>query len=231
MKPNPHVTVGNAVFGNDLPLALIAGPCQLESRDHAFEIAGRLKEMTSALGVGFVYKTSFDKANRTSLAGKRGMGLEAALAIFADLHRELGVPILTDVHEREQCAVVAEVVDVLQIPAFLCRQTDLLVAAARTGKVVKIKKGQFLAPWDVVNIAEKVAHFGNDRLLITERGTRVLMRGKKPRMSALRSVGSTTNWPPPLSSSKSSSPSSQGRLASSSPRSSWPTGSWTPRPS
>ncbi len=170
MKPNPHVTIGNAVFGNDLPLALIAGPCQLESRDHAFDIAGRLKEMTSALGVGFVYKTSFDKANRTSLAGKRGMGLEAALAIFADLRRELAVPILTDVHEREQCAVVAEVVDVLQIPAFLSRQTDLLVAAAETGKPVNVKKGQFLAPWDMKNVVRKLIDSGNADVLLTERG-------------------------------------------------------------
>ncbi len=170
MNPNPHVSIGNAVFGNDLPLALIAGPCQLESRDHAFEIAGRLKEMTSALGVGFVYKTSFDKANRTSLAGKRGMGLEAALAIFVDLRRELGVPILTDVHERDQCAVVAEVVDVLQIPAFLSRQTDLLVAAAETGRPVNVKKGQFLAPWDMKNVVRKLIDSGNPNVLLTERG-------------------------------------------------------------
>ena len=170
MNPNPHVKIGNAVFGNDLPLALIAGPCQLESRDHAFDIAGRLKEMTSALGVGFVYKTSFDKANRTSLAGRRGMGLEAALPIFADLRRELGVPILTDVHERAQCAVVAEAVDVLQIPAFLSRQTDLLVAAAETGKPVNIKKGQFLAPWDMKNVVRKLIDSGNPDILLTERG-------------------------------------------------------------
>jgi len=170
MNPNPHVTVGNAVFGNDLPLALIAGPCQLESRDHAFEIAGRLREMTAALGVGFVYKTSFDKANRTSLAGRRGLGLEAALPVFADLRRDLGVPILTDVHEREQCAVVAEVVDVLQIPAFLSRQTDLLVAAARTGRPVNVKKGQFLAPWDMKNVVRKLLDSGNPDVLLTERG-------------------------------------------------------------
>ncbi len=170
MKPNAHVSVGNAVFGNDLPLALIAGPCQLESRDHAFDIAGRLKEMTARLGIGFVYKTSFDKANRTSLAGKRGMGLEAALAIFADLRRELDVPILTDIHEREQCAIVAEVVDVLQIPAFLSRQTDLLIAAAATGRVVNVKKGQFLAPWDMRNVVAKIVDSGNPNVLLTERG-------------------------------------------------------------
>ena len=170
MKPNPHVTVGNAVFGNDLPIVLIAGPCQLESRGHAFDIAGRLKEIATRLGIGFVYKTSFDKANRTSLAGKRGMGLEAALAIFADLRSELGVPILTDVHERAQCAVVAPVVDVLQIPAFLCRQTDLLIAAAETGKPVNVKKGQFLAPWDMRNVVAKIVESGNPNVLLTERG-------------------------------------------------------------
>jgi 2-dehydro-3-deoxyphosphooctonate aldolase (KDO 8-P synthase) len=170
MKPNLHVTAGNAVFGNDLPLALIAGPCQLESRAHAFDMAGRLKEMTAKLGIGFVYKTSFDKANRTSLKGERGLGLERALAIFADLRKELSVPILTDVHEREQCAQIATVVDVLQIPAFLSRQTDLLVAAAETGKVVNVKKGQFLAPWDMANVVAKIVESGNRNVLLTERG-------------------------------------------------------------
>ena len=170
MKPNPHVTIGTAVFGNDRPLALIAGPCQLESRAHAFDMAGRLKEMTARLGLGFVYKTSFDKANRTSLSGKRGLGLDGALAVFADLRRELGIPVLTDVHEHEQCAVVAPVVDVLQIPAFLSRQTDLLVAAAKTGKVVNVKKGQFLAPWDMKNAAAKIVDSGNPNVLLTERG-------------------------------------------------------------
>ncbi len=170
MKPNPHVTVGAATFGNDLPLALIAGPCQLESREHAFAMAGRLKEIAARLGIGWVYKTSFDKANRTSLAGKRGLGLDKALAIFADLRAELGVTILTDVHEREQCAEIAAVVDVLQIPAFLSRQTDLLIAAAQTGKVVNIKKGQFLAPWDMKNVAAKVTESGNPNVLLTERG-------------------------------------------------------------
>jgi 2-dehydro-3-deoxyphosphooctonate aldolase (KDO 8-P synthase) len=170
MKPNPHVTVGAATFGNDLPLALIAGPCQMESREHAFATAGRLKEMAESLGIGLVYKTSFDKANRTSLSGKRGLGLDKALAVFADLKRELGVALLTDVHEREQCAALAEVVDVLQIPAFLCRQTDLLIAAAWTGKVVNIKKGQFLAPWDMTNVAAKVTASGNPNVLLTERG-------------------------------------------------------------
>jgi 2-dehydro-3-deoxyphosphooctonate aldolase (KDO 8-P synthase) len=170
IAPNAHVEVGSATFGNDLPLTLIAGPCQLESRQHAFDMAGRLKEMTSKLGMGFVYKTSFDKANRTSIAGTRGAGLEQALPIFADLRKELGVTILTDIHEREQCAVVAEVVDILQIPAFLSRQTDLLVAAAETGKVVNVKKGQFLAPWDMKNVLAKITDSGNPNVLLTERG-------------------------------------------------------------
>ncbi len=168
--PNHTVTVGNAVFANDAPLALIAGPCQLESRAHAFDMAGALKELTDRLGLGFIYKTSYDKANRTSLSSTRGAGLDAALPVFADLRRELGVPVLTDVHTEEQCAIVAEVVDVLQIPAFLSRQTDLLVAAARTGKVVNVKKGQFLAPWDMKNVVAKVTDSGNPNVLVTERG-------------------------------------------------------------
>ncbi len=171
MKPNPRVTVGNVVFGNDAPLALIAGPCQMETREHAFDMAGALKEMTDELGIGLVYKSSFDKANRTSLSGKRGAGLEAALPIFADLRKEFGVPVLTDVHTEEQCRIVAEVVDVLQIPAFLCRQTDLLIAAAETGKVVNVKKGQFLAPWDMENVISKVTASGNPNVMATERGT------------------------------------------------------------
>ncbi|HZP20225.1 MAG TPA: 3-deoxy-8-phosphooctulonate synthase [Bauldia sp.] len=170
MKPNPHVRVGSATFGNDLPLALIAGPCQLESRAHAFDMAGRLKEMAAILGIGLVYKTSFDKANRTSLKGKRGLGLDKALAIFDELRTKLGVAILTDVHEREQCAEIAGVVDVLQIPAFLSRQTDLLVAAAGTGLPVNVKKGQFLAPWDMKNVAAKIVESGNRNVLLTERG-------------------------------------------------------------
>jgi 2-dehydro-3-deoxyphosphooctonate aldolase (KDO 8-P synthase) len=170
MKPNPHVKVGAVTFGNDLPLALIAGPCQLESREHAFDMAGRLKEMAGRLGIGLVYKTSFDKANRTSLSGRRGMGLDKALAIFADLRRDLGLPILTDVHEIEQCAQAAEVVDMLQIPAFLCRQTDLLLAAGATGKAINVKKGQFLAPWDMKNVAAKVVSTGNPNVLVCERG-------------------------------------------------------------
>jgi len=170
MTPNAIVKAGNVAFGNRLPLALIAGPCQLESRDHAFMVAGRLKEMCGRLGLGLVYKTSFDKANRTSLAGQRGLGLAKALPVFADLRRELGLPVLTDVHEIHQCAELAPAVDILQIPAFLCRQTDLLVAAAKTGKVVNVKKGQFLAPWDMKNVVEKLVASGNPNVLLTERG-------------------------------------------------------------
>ncbi|WEX07154.1 3-deoxy-8-phosphooctulonate synthase [Chelativorans sp. AA-79] len=170
MTPNPRVEIGRAVFSNSAPLVLIAGPCQLETREHAFEMAGRLKELTEQLGIGFVYKTSFDKANRTSLSGRRGTGLDAALPIFADLRRELGVPVLTDIHTEEQCGIVADVVDVLQIPAFLCRQTDLLVAAAKTGKAVNVKKGQFLAPWDMKNVVAKITDSGNLNVLTTERG-------------------------------------------------------------
>lgn len=170
MKAAAHVNVGAATFGNDLPIALIAGPCQLESREHAFDMAGRLREIAAEFGIGFVYKTSFDKANRTSLSGKRGLGLDKALPIFADLRKMLDVAILTDVHEREQCNEIAEVVDVLQIPAFLCRQTDLLIAAARTGKVVNVKKGQFLAPWDMSNVLAKIVDSGNQNVLLTERG-------------------------------------------------------------
>jgi 2-dehydro-3-deoxyphosphooctonate aldolase (KDO 8-P synthase) len=169
-KPNSLVSVGKVRFGNKLPLALIAGPCALESRAHAFDMAGALEEMTSKLGIGFVYKTSFDKANRTSANGARGLGLDKALSIFSELRTKLGVPVLTDVHEPDQCAPVAEAVDVLQIPAFLSRQTDLLVAAAKTGCVVNVKKGQFLAPWDMANVVAKVTGAGNRNVLVTERG-------------------------------------------------------------
>jgi 2-dehydro-3-deoxyphosphooctonate aldolase (KDO 8-P synthase) len=164
------VAAGSVHFGNKLPLALIAGPCQLESRDHAFDVAGKLKEICGRLGVGLVYKSSFDKANRTSLAGRRGIGLEKALPVFADIRTDLQLPVLTDVHEPGQCAEVAEAVDVLQIPAFLCRQTDLLVAAAQTGRAVNIKKGQFLAPWDMSEVVAKVVRSGNTDVLLTERG-------------------------------------------------------------
>lgn len=170
IRPNATVSVGNVAFANDAPFVLIAGPCQLESRDHAFDMAGRLKEITDRLGLGLVYKSSFDKANRTSLKGTRGAGLDAALPVFADLKREFGFPVLTDVHTEEQCGIVADVVDILQIPAFLSRQTDLLIAAANTGKVVNVKKGQFLAPWDMKNVIAKVTESGNPNVLLTERG-------------------------------------------------------------
>jgi 2-dehydro-3-deoxyphosphooctonate aldolase (KDO 8-P synthase) len=171
LSPKPDIHVGNAVFANDRPISLIAGPCQLESREHGMECAMALKEITARLGIGLVFKSSYDKANRTSIAGKRGIGMEAALQVFADIRATLGLPILTDVHEREHCAVVAEVTDVLQIPAFLCRQTDLIIAAAETGKVVNVKKGQFLAPWDMRNVIDKVCAAGNPQVLVTERGS------------------------------------------------------------
>ncbi|XHC43608.1 3-deoxy-8-phosphooctulonate synthase [Ahrensia marina] len=170
MQPSTTVTVGDVSFANDAPFSLIAGPCQMESRAHAFDMAGALKEICGKLGVGFIFKTSYDKANRTSLSGKRGVGLETAMAVFSDIKAELGLPVLTDVHEPGQCAEVGSVVDVLQIPAFLCRQTDLLVAAAKTGCVVNVKKGQFLAPWDMQNVLDKVTGSGNANVLLTERG-------------------------------------------------------------
>jgi len=169
-QPNTTVTAGSAVFANDGPLTLIAGPCQLESRQHAFDMAGALKELTQKLGIGLVYKTSYDKANRTSLSSTRGAGLDAALPVFDDLRATFGLPVLTDIHTEEQCAIVAPHVDVLQIPAFLCRQTDLLVAAAKTGKVINVKKGQFLAPWDMKNVVAKITGSGNANVLVTERG-------------------------------------------------------------
>jgi len=169
-KPNTTVAVGAVKFGNALPLALIAGPCALESRAHAFEMATALRDIAARLGIGFVYKTSFDKANRTSAASARGLGLDKALAIFAELRERLGIAIVTDVHEPGQCAIVAEAVDVLQIPAFLCRQTDLLIAAARTGRAINVKKGQFLAPWDMSNVVAKITETGNANVLVTERG-------------------------------------------------------------
>ena len=165
-----HVHVGNVAIGNDRPLALIAGPCALESRQHAMEMSHALVEITGRLGMGLIYKTSFDKANRTSPSGVRGLGLEKSLPIMADIREKWGCPVLTDVHEPGQCAAVAEAVDVLQIPAFLCRQTDLLIAAAKTGRAVNVKKGQFLAPWDMKNVAAKISSAGNDKILLTERG-------------------------------------------------------------
>jgi len=168
--PNPVVKVGSVEIGNKKPLSIIAGPCAMESRDHALEMATALKEVAKKAGVGLIYKTSFDKANRTSANSARGLGIELALPIFAEIRERLGVPVLTDVHEREQCAAVAEAVDVLQIPAFLCRQTDLLIAAAETGRVINVKKGQFLAPWDMKNVIAKVTGAGNPNVLTTERG-------------------------------------------------------------
>ena len=167
----PHqITVGGLEIANDLPFTLIAGPCQLESRDHAMEMAEALTEICAGLGIGLIYKTSFDKANRTSLSGERGIGMVKGLPIMAELRERFGCPVLTDVHEPWQCAPTAEVVDVLQIPAYLCRQTDLIVAAGETGKVVNVKKGQFLAPWDMKNIAEKLESVGNTNIMLTERG-------------------------------------------------------------
>jgi 2-dehydro-3-deoxyphosphooctonate aldolase (KDO 8-P synthase) len=170
MAPDPIIELKGVKFGNALPLALIAGPCQMESRDHAFMMAGALKEICAKLSIGLVYKSSFDKANRTSISGTRGIGLEKSLQIFSDIRSEFGLPVLTDVHTEEQCRIIGEVVDVLQIPAFLCRQTDLLIAAAKTGRVVNIKKGQFLAPWDMKNVAAKITQSGNPKVMLTERG-------------------------------------------------------------
>lgn len=170
-QTNSSVKAGNVVFDNAAAFSLIAGPCQLESRDHAFHMAGSLKEMCEKAGIGLVYKSSYDKANRTSLSATRGMGLETSLEIFADIKKTFGMPVLTDVHTAEHCKIVAPHVDVLQIPAFLCRQTDLLVAAAETGKIVNVKKGQFLAPWDMENVLSKVTESGNKNVLLTDRGT------------------------------------------------------------
>jgi 2-dehydro-3-deoxyphosphooctonate aldolase (KDO 8-P synthase) len=165
-----HIEIGSLTVGNDLPLAVIAGPCQLESRQHAHDMCGALVEIARALDVGLIYKTSFDKANRTSLDSLRGLGLDRGLPVLAEVRAAYGCPVLTDVHEPAQCAAVAEAVDVLQIPAFLCRQTDLLIAAARTGQAINVKKGQFLAPWDMSNVVRKIEGSGNERILLTERG-------------------------------------------------------------
>jgi 2-dehydro-3-deoxyphosphooctonate aldolase (KDO 8-P synthase) len=174
MQTNANVVAGSGanqvVFSNTQKLSLIAGPCQMESRDHAFMIAGTMVELCKSLGLGYVYKSSFDKANRTSISGKRGIGLEKAMDVFADLKKEFGFPVITDIHTEEQCALVAPTVDILQIPAFLCRQTDLLVAAAKTGRVINVKKGQFLAPWDMRNVLAKFTESGNPNVLLCERG-------------------------------------------------------------
>ncbi|MGI6245566.1 MAG: 3-deoxy-8-phosphooctulonate synthase [Pseudochelatococcus sp.] len=190
------VAVGGGVrFGNDLPLALIAGPCQLESRDHALEMAAALKEIAGRLGIGLVFKTSFDKANRTSIGAARGVGLRQALPIFAEIRERLGLPVLTDVHLPEQCAPVAEAADVLQIPAFLCRQTDLLVAAAQTGRAVNVKKGQFLAPWDMRHVAAKITQSGNPNVLVTERGVSFGYNTLVSDMRSLPIMAETTGAP------------------------------------
>jgi 2-dehydro-3-deoxyphosphooctonate aldolase (KDO 8-P synthase) len=170
MQPR-HVSIGNLTLGNDLPLVFIVGPNTLESRAHAFEMSAALAEIAGKLGVGLIYKTSFDKANRSSLGSERGIGLQAGLPVLAEVRERTGLPVLTDIHEPAQCAAVAEIVDILQIPAFLCRQTDLLLAAGATGRPINIKKGQFLAPWDMKNVAAKIASTGNERILLCERGT------------------------------------------------------------
>ncbi|HVV40789.1 MAG TPA: 3-deoxy-8-phosphooctulonate synthase [Nitrobacter sp.] len=189
------VTAGSVRFGNDLPLAVIAGPCQLESRAHALEVASALKEISTRLGIGLVFKTSFDKANRTSATAARGVGLAQALPVFAEIRSSLGLPVLTDVHEPAQCADVAQAVDVLQIPAFLCRQTDLLLAAAATGKVVNVKKGQFLAPWDMANVVAKIVSGGNRSVLVTERGASFGYNTLVSDMRALPILARTTGAP------------------------------------
>ena len=165
-----EVKCGKLTISNNNPFTLIAGPCQLENENHAIDVAKKLKEITDKLSIGLIYKTSFDKANRTSLKGKRGAGLEKSLPVFDKIRKDLGIPVLTDIHNVEQCALVSKHVDVLQIPAFLCRQTDLLIAAAKTGKVINVKKGQFLAPWDMVNVTKKISDSGNTNILVTERG-------------------------------------------------------------
>lgn len=191
----PVVTVGSVKFGNSLPISIIAGPCALESRAHALEVATALKEIAGRLGIGLVYKSSFDKANRTSGSAGRGIGLAQALPIFAEIRASLGLPVLTDVHEPSQCAEVAQAVDVLQIPAFLCRQTDLLLAAAATGKVVNVKKGQFLAPWEMANVVTKVTGGGNPNVLVTERGASFGYNTLVSDMRALPIMAQTTGAP------------------------------------
>ncbi|MFL4967787.1 MAG: 3-deoxy-8-phosphooctulonate synthase [Xanthobacteraceae bacterium] len=193
--PNPVVSVAGVSFGNALPLALIAGPCAMESRAHALEMAAALKEIANRLKLGFVYKSSFDKANRTSGTSARGIGLDAALPIFAEIRQTFHVPVLTDVHEWDQCARAAEVVDILQIPAFLCRQTDLLLAAASTGRAINVKKGQFLAPWDMTNVVAKLTAAGNPNVLVTERGASFGYNTLISDMRALPILARTTGAP------------------------------------
>jgi 2-dehydro-3-deoxyphosphooctonate aldolase (KDO 8-P synthase) len=205
-----EVRLGAVTVGNDLPLTVIAGPCQLESLDHALMIAGRMKHICDLAGAGYVFKASFDKANRTSLAGKRGLGMEAGLKVLDEVKRQVGVPVLTDVHTEAQCGPVAAVVDVLQIPAFLCRQTDLLLAAGETGAAVNVKKGQFLAPWDMANVAAKIAATGNKRILLTERGTSFGYNALVADMRALP-ILAETGWPVVMDATHSvASPGGQG---------------------
>ncbi len=192
---NKEMKLGNFTIGNHLPLTLIAGPCAMESKEHAIMMATELKKMTEKAGINFIFKTSFDKANRTSINGKRGVGLDEAIETFAEIRETLNVPIVTDVHKEEQCAVIADVVDVLQIPAFLCRQTDLLVAAAKTGKIVNIKKGQFVAPWDIGQSAGKIASTGNDNIMLTERGTTFGYNNFVVDMRGLLIMGQKTGYP------------------------------------
>jgi 2-dehydro-3-deoxyphosphooctonate aldolase (KDO 8-P synthase) len=195
VSPSSAVNVGPVAFGNALPLSIIAGPCVLESRAHALEVASALKEIAARLKIGLVYKTSFDKANRTSVAGVRGIGLDEALPVFSEIRSSFGLPVLTDVHKPEQCSRVAEAVDVLQIPAFLCRQTDLLLAAAATGKVVNVKKGQFLAPWDMANVVTKLTSGGNRNVMVTERGVSFGYNTLVSDMRALPILARTTGAP------------------------------------
>jgi 2-dehydro-3-deoxyphosphooctonate aldolase (KDO 8-P synthase) len=192
---NSIVAAGSVRFGNDLPLSIIAGPCQMESLDHALDTAGQLSELARARGIGLVYKTSYDKANRTSASTARGMGIDAALPVFERIKQEFGLPVTTDVHEAEHCAAVASVIDILQIPAFLCRQTDLLIAAAKTGRVVNVKKGQFLAPWDMVNVARKVTDSGNPNVMVTERGVSFGYNTLVSDMRSLPIMAETTGAP------------------------------------
>ncbi len=195
MTASRHVTVGDLRIGNDLPLTLIAGPCAMESRGHALETAGRLAETCTALGIGLIYKTSFDKANRTSATSPRGLGAEASLPVFAAIRETIGCPVLTDVHTPDQCAVMAETVDVLQIPAFLCRQTDLLLAAAGTGRPLNVKKGQFLAPWDMKNVVDKITGAGRGGVLVCERGASFGYNTLVSDMRALPILAETTGCP------------------------------------
>jgi 2-dehydro-3-deoxyphosphooctonate aldolase (KDO 8-P synthase) len=205
-----EVRLGAVTVGNDLPLTVIAGPCQLESLDHALMIAGRMKHICDLAGAGYVFKASFDKANRTSLSGKRGLGMEAGLKVLAEVKRQVGVPVLTDVHTEAQCGPVAAVVDVLQIPAFLCRQTDLLLAAGETGAAVNVNKGQFLAPWDMANVAAKIAATGNKRIMLTERGTSFGYNALVADMRALP-ILAETGWPVVMDATHSvASPGGQG---------------------